>query len=75
MDDSAENATEFMLERAAIMEIDGGMKRYDADYYAIVQTWRYCMRTGIAEPTEYRYKLTTRRFTGDEPREPSERTE
>jgi len=73
MDD--DNATEFMRERAAIMEFDGGMKRYDADYYAIVQTWRYCQRTGVAEPEEYVYKLTVRRFTGDEAREPSERSE
>lgn len=68
-----ENATEYLLERAAIMEIDGGMKRYDAEYYAIVATWKFCNRKGAVEPTALNYRMLARGFTGDEPREPGEK--
>lgn len=68
-----ENATEFLLERAAIMEIDGGLKRYDAEFFAIVATWKFCNRTGAAPPTVLNFKMISRVFTGDEAREPSER--
>lgn len=68
-----ENATEYLLERAAIMEIDGGLRRYEAEYFAIVATWRFCYRTGAVEPTALNYKMVSRKFTGDEPREPGER--
>lgn len=68
-----ETATEYLLERAAIMEFDGGLKRYDAEYFAIVATWRFCNRTGAAPPTSLNYKMISRGFTGDEPREPAER--
>lgn len=74
MDEETENATEYMLERAAIMQYDGGLKRYDADFYAIIATWRFCNRTGITPPNDYQYKLHVRTFTGDEPREPGERS-
>lgn len=39
MEDDPANATHYLLERVAIMEIDGGLKRFDAEYYAIVATW------------------------------------
>lgn len=68
-----DNATEYLLERAAIMRIDGGLKRYDAEFYAIVATWRFCQRTGAAPPKALNYHLISRNFTGDEPREPGER--
>jgi hypothetical protein len=68
-----ENATEYLLERAAIMEIDGGLKRYDAEYYAIVATWKLCNRTGAVEPTALNYRMISQRFTGDEAREPGEK--
>lgn len=70
-----ENATEYLLERAAIMEIDGGLKRYEAEYFAIVATWRFCQRTGSREPSALNYKYLSCGFTGDEPREPGERTD
>jgi hypothetical protein len=72
MEEDTANATEYMLERAAIMEIDGGLKRYDAEFYAVVATWRFCRRTGAVEPTSLRYRYHSRRFTGDEAREPGE---
>jgi hypothetical protein len=68
-----ENATEYLLERAAIMESDGGLKRHEAEYFAIVATWRFCERTGAAPPTALNYRMISRGFTGDEPREPGER--
>ncbi|QQC65846.1 hypothetical protein [Paraburkholderia ginsengisoli] len=71
----SENATEYLLERAAIMEFDGGLKRYEAEYFAIVATWRFCYRTGAREPESLNYKYHSRGFTGDEPREPGERKE
>jgi hypothetical protein len=74
MPDEAENATEYLLERAAIMEIDGGLKRHEAEYFAIVATWRFCDRTGAVQPTALNYKMISWGFTGDEPREPGERT-
>jgi hypothetical protein len=70
-----ENATEYLLERAAIMEIDGGLKRYAAEYYAIVAAWRFCDRTGAQEPTALNYRMVSHWFTGDEPREPGENNE
>ncbi|GJH31459.1 hypothetical protein CBA19CS91_01900 [Paraburkholderia hospita] len=73
MEDDSYNATEYLRERMAIMEIDGGLKRYDAEFYATVATWRFCYRTGRVPPEDHRYKLTSRNFTGDEPREPSEK--
>jgi hypothetical protein len=44
-------ATEFYEERAAIMEYDGGFKRYDAEFHAVCLTLRYCGRTGAEVPT------------------------
>jgi hypothetical protein len=73
MDDDAENATEYMRERAAIMEIDGGLRRYEAEFYAVVATWRFCQRTGVKEPTALNYRYHSRQFTGDEAREPGEK--
>jgi hypothetical protein len=73
MEDEAESATEYMRERAAIMEIDGGLKRYEAEYFAIVATWRFCERTGATEPKAFNYRMISRGFTGEEPREPGER--
>jgi hypothetical protein len=73
MEDEAENATEYMRERAAIMEIDGGLKRYQAEYYAVVATWRFCERTGATAPKAFNCRMISRGFTGDEPREPGER--
>lgn len=75
LNDDAENATEYLLERAAIMEIDGGLKRYDAEFYAVVATWRFCQRTGARETSALNYKYLSRGFTGDEAREPGEKTE
>lgn len=75
MEDDAENATEYLLERAAIMEIDGALKRYDAEFYAVVATWRFCRRTGAREPSALSYKYRSRGFTGDEAREPGEKSE
>jgi hypothetical protein len=73
MEDATTNATEYLLERAAIMEIDGGLKRYDAEFYAVVATWRFCQRTGAREPSALSYKYRSRGFTGDEAREPGEK--
>lgn len=73
LDDDTSNATEYLIERAAIMEFDGGLKRFDADYYAAVATWRFCQRTGAREPNSINYKYVSRGFTGDEPREPGEK--
>jgi hypothetical protein len=69
-----DNATEYLLERAAIMEIDGGLRRHEAEYFAIVATWRFCERTGASQPTALNYRMISRGFTGDEAREPGERT-
>ncbi|CAD6548567.1 hypothetical protein LMG28727_04852 [Paraburkholderia kirstenboschensis] len=70
MEDDAENVTECLRERAAIMEIDDGLKRHDAEYYAVVATWRFCQRTGVKEPTALNYRFHSREFTDDEAREP-----
>jgi len=75
MTEESDNATEYLLERAAVMEFDGGMKRYDAEWFAIVSTWRFCQRTGAREPAALNYKYLSRGFTGDEAREPSEKSE
>lgn len=75
MPDDATNATEYLIERAAIMEFDGGLRRHEAEYFAIVATWKFCQRTGAQEPTAINYKYLSRGLTGDEPREPGERSE
>lgn len=49
MQDDA-NAVEFFPERMAIREVDGGMRRYQAEEWAMVDTRHYCRRTGIPEP-------------------------
>lgn len=56
------NADEFLAERFAIMEYDGGMKRYDAEMHAIVATLRYCERTGATEPQNGRYRVYLQLF-------------
>ncbi|KWF99064.1 hypothetical protein [Burkholderia cepacia] len=56
MQDDAD-AVEFFLERMAIREVDGGMKRYEAEEWAMVDTRRYCQRTGIPEPRDGRYRV------------------
>ena len=50
MDDPTEDATEFYEERAAIMEHDGGIKRYNAQFYAEHLTRVYCRRKGKPLP-------------------------
>ncbi|SOE81315.1 hypothetical protein SAMN05446927_4593 [Caballeronia arationis] len=55
-----EDAAEFFLERAAIMEIDGGLSQADAEFYAAVATRRWCLQRGIPEPNLPRYLLVTR---------------
>ncbi|WP_429562014.1 hypothetical protein [Paraburkholderia sp. MM6662-R1] len=49
------------------------MKRYDAEYFAVVATLHFCNRTVAQEPTSLNCKMISRRFIGDEPREPGER--
>ncbi|SDR18391.1 hypothetical protein SAMN05445850_3168 [Paraburkholderia tuberum] len=49
------------------------MKRYDAEYFAVVATLHFCNRTIAQEPTSLNCKMISRRFIGDEPREPGER--
>lgn len=71
MDDD-QNAREFYEERAAIMQYDAGMKRYDAELYATVATWRLCQVFGYTEPRDTVYSILTRGFTGDEPRWPGD---
>lgn len=56
MQDDA-NAVEFFLERMAIREIDGGIQRYQAEEWAMVDTRHYCQRTGIPEPRDGRYRV------------------
>ncbi|AXF23479.1 hypothetical protein CUJ89_23990 [Burkholderia pyrrocinia] len=49
--DDDENVLEFFEERAAIMTFDGGIRRYDADFRAMVRTRLYFEPRGIAMPT------------------------
>jgi hypothetical protein len=70
-----ENATEYWRERAAIMEIDGGLKRWQAEFYAVAQTWRYCQRFGKVEPKTVYYRLQVRGIDWESPVEPGEKTD
>jgi hypothetical protein len=70
IDDS--NALEYFLERAAIMEFDAGLKRYAAESYAEVAVWRFCQRTGYAQPETPSYRMIRAHLNWDSPREPSE---
>jgi hypothetical protein len=45
-----DNAEEFFLERAAIMQYDAGMLRMDAELAALCLTRRWCDRHGIDHP-------------------------
>ncbi|MDR5813836.1 hypothetical protein QCE62_09585 [Caballeronia sp. LZ033] len=56
------DADEFLLERMAIMEYDGGLKRYDAEMHAVAATLRYCERTGATEPQDGRYRVYLQLF-------------
>jgi hypothetical protein len=67
------DAREFYQERAAITEYDGGLRRYDAEFYACVAVWRYCHRTNAAPPTLGYYRVLERHFTTETPREPGEK--
>ncbi|SEC00870.1 hypothetical protein SAMN02787142_0712 [Burkholderia sp. WP9] len=58
-------AYEFFLERTAIREIEGGLKRFLAEGLAAVDTHRYCMRHGIAEPMDTRYRLLLGAYEND----------
>ncbi|WP_155755047.1 hypothetical protein [Burkholderia pseudomultivorans] len=48
-DDDA-NVLEFFDERAAIMTFDGGMRRHDADFRAMVRTRLYFQPRGVPMP-------------------------
>lgn len=50
------SAIEFFMERMAIREVDGGMKRYQAEEWAMRDTRQYCQRTGTLEPRDGRYR-------------------
>jgi len=52
-----DDATEFYEERAAIIEYDGGVKRYDAQFYAEHLTRRYCERTGKSLPKDPKFHM------------------
>ncbi|MDN7407979.1 hypothetical protein QZM42_05395 [Burkholderia vietnamiensis] len=56
------DADEFLLERMAIMEYDGGMKRSDAELHAMAATLRYCERTGATELRDSRYRVYMQLF-------------
>lgn len=43
---------EWFLERASIMQFDGGLIQADADYCAYALTAAYCERTGQTMPNE-----------------------
>jgi hypothetical protein len=71
--DDDTDARELYTERAAIMEFDGGLRRHEAEYFALVAAWRYCDRTGANPPALDAYRLLARHFDQATPREPSER--
>lgn len=52
-----DDAAEFYEERAAIMEYDGGTKRYNAQFYAEHLTRRYCERTGKPLPDDPKFHM------------------
>jgi hypothetical protein len=54
----------FYLERAAIIEIDGGRPRPDADYAAIIRTRIYCDRHSVDCPDTPDFKLVSRSPAG-----------
>jgi len=56
---------EYFLERCAKRELDGGLKRFLAEGLAAVDTHRYCMRCGISEPMDTRYRLLFRAYEND----------
>lgn len=58
-------AYEFFLERTAIREIEGGLKRFLAEGLAAVETRRYCQRHGISEPMDARYRLLADAYARD----------
>lgn len=74
MNDGDTDARELYDERAAIMEYDGGLPRYDAEFYACVAAWRYCQMTGVEPPALGYYHVLHRHFTADMPREPGEKS-
>lgn len=44
------DALEFYYERAAIIEYDGGRKRFDAEYAAAILTFAFCKEHGVTTP-------------------------
>jgi len=57
------------------MQYDGGVLRYDAEFYACVAAWRCCQRTGAEPPRFGYYRVMERHFTTETPREPGEENE
>jgi hypothetical protein len=72
MNDDTE-VREFYQDGAAITEYDGGLLRYDAEFYAWIAVWRYCHRTNAAPPTLGYCCVLERHFTTETPREPGEK--
>ncbi|WP_111935868.1 hypothetical protein [Paraburkholderia bryophila] len=70
--DDDTDSREYLAERAAIMEIDGGLPRHQAEYYATIATRRFCDRTGRLPPQTAYYEIVTRFMRPREPREPGE---
>jgi hypothetical protein len=66
-------ACEYFDERAAIMEFDGGLPRYQAEFYAVVATRRYCERNNRTPPQTLYYSMIVRDLSPDEPLAPPER--
>ncbi len=66
--DSTEGAMEFYEERAAIMQYDGGSKRYDAQLFAEHLTRQYCDRTGkpLPEHSAFRFSFSRGSTAWDE---------
>ncbi len=56
---------EFFMERCAIREVDGGLKRFLAEGLAAVETQRYCRKHGVSEPMDTRYRLLVKAYEGD----------
>lgn len=70
--DDLTDSEEYRAERAAIMEYDGGIPRYDAMWFASVATRDYCTRTGSPEPRDAEYRLHARMMKRDAPRYPGD---
>lgn len=75
MPDEDPDSRELYEDRAAIMQYDDDLPRYDAEFYSLAAAWRYCAATDATEPNLTNYRLVARHFNVETTCELSEKRE